>query len=85
MKLGTVVVCDVGFPKMYILMTFHEGQRPTGALIYVKIGIFAEKGKFFSDDDECMNETGHAYRRHIGLVYCIMFAHLTEVKGHQRP
>ena len=23
LKLGRVVVCDVGFPKMYILMTFH--------------------------------------------------------------
>ena len=48
LKLGTVVVCDVGFPKMYILMTFHGGQRSSGAIICAKIGIFAEKRNFFS-------------------------------------
>ena len=46
LKLGTVVVCDVGLPKMYILMTFHEGQRSSGATICAKIGIFAEKRNF---------------------------------------
>ena len=27
LKLGTVVVCDVGFPKVYVLMTFHAKVR----------------------------------------------------------
>ena len=86
LKLGTGVVCDVGFPKMYRLMTFDEGERSSGAIICAKIGIFAKKGNFFfSHYGECMNETGHAHTRHIGLVCCIMFAHLTEVKGHQGP
>ena len=40
LKLGTVVVCDVGFPKIYILMTLDEGQRSSGAIICLKIGIF---------------------------------------------
>ena len=31
LKLGTGVVCDGGFPKMYILIVFHEGQRSSGA------------------------------------------------------
>ena len=60
MKLGTVVVCDVGFPKMYILMTFHEGERSSVAIICAKIGIFVEKRNFFSQYGEHMNETGHA-------------------------
>jgi len=85
LKLGTVVVCDVGFPKMYILLTFHEGQRSSGAIICVKIGIFAENRNFFGHYGGCMNGTGHAYRKDIGLVCCVMFAHLTEVKGHQGP
>ena len=85
LKLGTVVVCDGGFPKLYILITFLEGQKSSGAIMCAKIGNFAEKRIFFSHYGECMNETGHAYRRHIGLVCCTMFAHLTEVKGHQGP
>ena len=85
LKLGTVVICDMGFLDMYILMMFREGQRSSGAIICVNIGIFAEKRTFFIHYGECMTETGHAYRSHIGLVCCIMFAHLTEVKGHQGP
>ena len=85
MKLGAVVVCDVGFPKLYILMTFHEGQRSLGAIIGAKIGIFVEKLNLLSHYGECMNDIGHAHRRHIGLVCCIMFAHITEVKGHRGP
>jgi len=50
-----------------------------------KLGFFVKKRIFFSHYVECMNETGHAHRRHIGLVCCVMFAHLTEVKGHQGP
>jgi len=30
-----------------------------------------------------MNKSGHAHRRHIGLVCCIMFVDLSEVKCHQ--
>ena len=85
LKLGTVVVCDVGFPKMYILVTFHKDQRSSGAVICAKIGIFVEKLNFFSHYGECMNETGHAYRRHIAFVCGILFACLTKVKGHQEP
>jgi len=85
LKLCTVIVCDVGFPKMYIFLTFREGQRSSGAIICAKMGIFAENRKFFSHYGGCMNETGHAHRRDMGLVCCIMFAHLTEVKGHQEP
>ena len=80
-----MVVCDVGFLKMYILMTFQASQRSSGAIICVKIGIFAEKRNVFSHYGESMNETRHAYRRHIGLVCCITLAHLTEGKGHQGP
>ena len=49
LKRGTVVGCDVGFPKMYILMTCHEGQRSSGAIICAKMGIFfwVEKRIFF--------------------------------------
>ena len=85
LKLGAVVVCDVGFRKMYILMTCREGQRSSGAIICRKLGFFVEKHNFFSHYVECVNERGHAHGRHIGRVCCIMFAHLTEVKGHQGP
>ena len=85
LKLGTVVVCDVGFPKMYTLMTFHGGQRSSGAIMGAKMGIFHKIRNFFSYYGGCMNETGHAYRKDMGLVCCIMFAHLTDVKGHQGP
>ena len=70
---------------MYILITFHEGQRSSGAITCEKIGNFAEKHTFFIHYGECMNETEHAHRRHIGLVCCVMFAHLTKVIGHQGP
>ena len=71
------------FPKMYTLISFHEGQRSSGAIIRAKIGIFVEKYTFFLPllYGECINETGHAYRRYIGLVCCIMFARLTKIKG----
>ena len=84
LKLGTVVACDEGFPKMYILITFHEGHRSSGVITCENCD-FCEKMQFFSQYCECMNETERAYRRLIGLVYCIMFAHLTEVKSRQDP
>ena len=51
-----------------------------------KLG-FLSKNAIFSATmvNVFMNETGHAHRKHIGLVCCIMFAHLTEAKGHQGP
>ena len=90
LKLGTVVVCDGGFPKTYVLINFHEGRRLSGAKIRAKLEFFKKKKKkknrnCFRHYGECMNETSHAHRRHLGLVCCIMFAHLTEVKGHQEP
>ena len=65
-------------------MTFDEGQKSSGAIICAKMGIFDENCNFFSYNGGCMNETGHAHRKDMGLV-CCMFAHLTEVKGHQGP
>ena len=62
-------------------MTFHEGQRSSGATICAKMGIFDENRNFFSHYGGCMNESGHAYRKDIGLVCCVMFAHLTEFIG----
>ena len=47
LKLVTVVICDTGFQKKYILVTFHEGQRSSGATIPEKKGNFAEKHTFF--------------------------------------
>ena len=70
---------------MYVLITFHEGQRLLGAIICAKIGIFVEKRIFFSHYGECMNETWHAYRGHSSLVCCLMFALFTKVRSHQGP
>ena len=65
-------------PKAYFLalakVRGHQGLQ------------FVQKWKnalFFSHWGGCMNISGYAHRRHIGLVCCIMFADLTEVKGHQ--
>ena len=50
-----------------------------------KLGLKKKVCFFSATIVKCVNETGQANRRHIGLVCCIMFAHLTKVKGHQGP
>ena len=46
LNLGTLVVFDVGFLKMYVLITFHEGQRSPGATVSAKMGFLPKTALF---------------------------------------
>ena len=82
LKFGTLVVCDVGFPKMYIYISLSQRSK-----VIRGHNLCRKKHLFFSDIK--MN-VGMKLGIHLGdiltdLVCYIMFAHLPKVKGHQGP